>query len=85
MATQGILPRFTAALHDAVLKGVFKDFPAAQKTMTSLMDIEYKPLAAVRKTYDPKNGSWLIAVGAEVACLRGNGTRFSRSECSPSG
>jgi L-ribulokinase len=34
------------------LAGVFKDFPAAQKAMTSLKDIEYKPRAAARTTYD---------------------------------
>ena len=41
-----------SAVSAAVLAGVFKDFPAAQKAMTSLKDIEYKPRAAVRKTYD---------------------------------
>ena len=41
-----------SAVSAAVLAGVFKDFPAAQKAMTSLKDIEYKPRAAARKTYD---------------------------------
>jgi L-ribulokinase len=41
-----------AAVSAAVLAGVFKDFPAAQKAMTSLKDIEYKPRAADRKTYN---------------------------------
>ncbi len=41
-----------SAVSAAVLAGVFKDFPAAQKAMTKLKDIEYKPRAAARKTYD---------------------------------
>ncbi len=41
-----------AAVSAAVLAGVFKDFPAAQKAMTSLKDIEYKPRPAARKTYN---------------------------------
>ena len=41
-----------SAVSAAVLAGVFKDFPAAQKAMTSLKDIEYKPRATARKTYD---------------------------------
>ncbi len=41
-----------SAVSAAVLAGVFKDFPAAQKAMTSLKDIEYKPRAAARKAYD---------------------------------
>ena len=41
-----------SAVSAAVLAGVFKDFRAAQKAMTSLKDIEYKPRAAARKTYD---------------------------------
>ena len=41
-----------SAVSAAVLAGVFKDFPAAQKAMTSLKDIEYKPRPAARKTYN---------------------------------
>jgi L-ribulokinase len=41
-----------AAVSAAVLAGVFKDFSAAQKAMTSLKDIEYKPRPAARKTYN---------------------------------
>ena len=41
-----------AAVSAAVLAGVFKDFPAAQKAMTSLKNIEYKPRPAARKTYN---------------------------------
>ena len=41
-----------SAVSAAVLAGVFKDFPAAQKAMTSLKNIEYKPRAAARKTYN---------------------------------
>jgi L-ribulokinase len=41
-----------SAVSAAVLAGVFKDFPAAQKAMTSLKNIEYKPRPAARKTYN---------------------------------
>ena len=41
-----------AAVSAAVLAGVFKDFPAARKAMTSLKNIEYKPRPAARKTYN---------------------------------
>jgi L-ribulokinase len=41
-----------SAVSAAVLAGVFKNFPAAQKAMTSLKDIEYKPRPAARKTYN---------------------------------
>ncbi|MCX6845351.1 MAG: FGGY-family carbohydrate kinase, partial [Verrucomicrobia bacterium] len=41
-----------SAISAAVLAGVFKDFPAAQKAMTSLKGIEYKPRPAARKTYN---------------------------------
>lgn len=41
-----------SAISAAVLAGVFKDFSAAQKAMTSLKDIEYKPRPAARKTYN---------------------------------
>ena len=48
-----------------------------------LQDIEVLPMQRV--VLYPKNGSWLIALGAEVACLWGNGTRFNRLKRSPSG
>ena len=41
-----------AAVAAAVLAGEHRDFPTAQKKMTSVKDIEYKPIPANRKTYD---------------------------------
>jgi L-ribulokinase len=41
-----------AAVSAAVLAGEHRDFPSAQRKMTSVKDIAYKPIAANRKTYD---------------------------------
>ena len=41
-----------SAVSAAVLAGVFPNFPAAQKAMTSLKPIQYKPRAAAQKTYN---------------------------------
>ncbi|MEO7598173.1 MAG: ribulokinase [Opitutus sp.] len=41
-----------SAISAAVLAGVHPDFPAAQKAMTSLKKVSYKPQAARQKTYD---------------------------------
>lgn len=41
-----------AAISGAVLAGVHRDFPSAQRAMTSLKKIEYKPNAEARKTYN---------------------------------
>jgi L-ribulokinase len=41
-----------SAVSAAVLAKAFPDFPAAQKAMTSLKKVSYKPNAAARKTYD---------------------------------
>lgn len=41
-----------AAVSAAVLAGAHKSFPAAQKAMTSLKKVQYKPKTANRKTYD---------------------------------
>ncbi len=41
-----------AAISAAVLAGAHRDFPAAQKAMTSVKPRQYKPIAANRKTYD---------------------------------
>jgi len=41
-----------AAVSAAVLAGEHRDFPAAQRKMTSVKKIAYKPIAANRKTYD---------------------------------
>lgn len=41
-----------AAVAAAVVGGVFRDFPSAQKAMTSLKPVEYKPRTKERKTYD---------------------------------
>jgi len=41
-----------AAIGAAVLAGAHPDFPTAQKKMTSLKKVAYKPKAAARKTYD---------------------------------
>lgn len=41
-----------AAISGAVLAGAHRDFPSAQRAMTSLKEIEYKPNAAARKTYN---------------------------------
>ena len=41
-----------AAVSAAVLAGAHPDFPAAQKKMTSLKKVAYKPKAAAQKTYD---------------------------------
>jgi len=41
-----------SAVSAAVLAGAHKDFPTAQKKMTSLKKVAYKPRAKERKTYD---------------------------------
>jgi len=41
-----------AAISGAVLAGAHRDFPSAQRAMTSVKEIEYKPNAAARKTYN---------------------------------
>lgn len=41
-----------AAIGAAVLAGAHKDFPAAQKKMTSVQRKSYRPIAANRKVYD---------------------------------
>ncbi|MEI6278941.1 MAG: ribulokinase [Verrucomicrobiae bacterium] len=41
-----------AAVSAAVLAGAFRDFPAAQKAMTSVKPVQYKPGPSARKTYD---------------------------------
>jgi len=41
-----------SAISAAVLAGEYKTFPAAQKAMTSLKDIEYRPDPQNRKAYD---------------------------------
>jgi L-ribulokinase len=41
-----------AAVSAAVLAGVHPDFPTAQRRMTSLKKVAYKPRAAARKVYD---------------------------------
>ncbi len=41
-----------SAVSAAVLAGVYRDFPSAQKGMTSLKKIAYRPKLAARKVYD---------------------------------
>ena len=41
-----------AAVAASVLAGKHRDFPTAQKKMTSVKAVEYKPIPANRKTYD---------------------------------
>jgi L-ribulokinase len=41
-----------AAISAAVLAGQHPDFPAAQRAMTSLKAVQYKPRSAARKVYD---------------------------------
>ncbi|ATC64377.1 ribulokinase [Nibricoccus aquaticus] len=41
-----------SAVSAAVLAGAHKDFPTAQKKMTGLKKVTYKPIAANRKVYD---------------------------------
>jgi L-ribulokinase len=41
-----------AAVSAAVLAEEFKDFPSAQKAMTSVKPLQYKPRTAERKIYD---------------------------------
>jgi L-ribulokinase len=41
-----------AAVAAAVAAGVHKSFPAAQKAMTSLKPVVYRPVAANRKVYE---------------------------------
>jgi L-ribulokinase len=41
-----------SAVSAAVLAGAHKDFPTAQKKMTSLKKVSYKPISKNRKTYD---------------------------------
>jgi L-ribulokinase len=41
-----------SAISAAVLAGAHQDFPTAQKAMTSLKKVSYKPRAARQKTYD---------------------------------
>jgi L-ribulokinase len=45
-----------SALSAAVLAGAHADFPTAQRKMTSLKKVAYKPKAAARKTYDQLYG-----------------------------
>jgi len=40
-----------SAISAAVLAGAYKDFPSAQKAMTSLKAVHYKPRPAARRTY----------------------------------
>lgn len=41
-----------SAVSAAVLAGEFRDFPSAQKAMTSVKPVQYKPRPAARKTYN---------------------------------
>jgi L-ribulokinase len=41
-----------SAVSAAVLAGAHPDFPTAQKAMTSLKKVAYKPRASAQKTYD---------------------------------
>ena len=41
-----------SAVSAAVLAGAHKDFPSAQKAMTSLKKVQYKPIAANRRVYN---------------------------------
>jgi len=41
-----------AAVSAAVLAGEHRDFPSAQRAMTSVKPLQYKPRAAARETYD---------------------------------
>jgi L-ribulokinase len=41
-----------SAIAAAVVAGVFQDFPSAQKAMTSLKPVRYKPRPKARRTYD---------------------------------
>jgi L-ribulokinase len=41
-----------SAISAAVLAGEHQDFPSAQKAMTSLKPVQYKPRPAARKTYN---------------------------------
>ncbi len=41
-----------SAVSAAVLAGEFRDFPAAQKAMTSLKSVSYRPNAPARRAYD---------------------------------
>jgi L-ribulokinase len=41
-----------AAVSAAVLAGEHRDFPSAQRAMTSVKPLQYKPRPAARKTYD---------------------------------
>jgi L-ribulokinase len=45
-----------SAVSAAVLAKAFPDFPSAQKAMTSLKKVSYKPNATARKTYDQLYG-----------------------------
>lgn len=45
-----------AAVSAAVLAGEYPDFPSAQKKMTSLKKVSYKPRAAAAKTYEQLYG-----------------------------
>jgi L-ribulokinase len=45
-----------SAIAAAVLAGAHKDFPKAQKAMTSLKKVSYKPKPAAQKTYDEVYG-----------------------------
>jgi L-ribulokinase len=41
-----------SAISAAVLAGAHKDFPSAQRKMTSVLKKSYRPIAANRKVYD---------------------------------
>jgi len=41
-----------SAISAAVLAGAFKDFPSAQKAMTSIKPVTYRPNPSARRTYD---------------------------------
>jgi L-ribulokinase len=49
-----------AAMSAAVLAGAHKDFAAAQRRMTTLRKISYKPDAARRRTYDRLYAQYLV-------------------------
>jgi L-ribulokinase len=49
-----------AAMSAAVLAGVHRDFPTAQRKMTTLRKISYKPDARRRRTYNRLYGQYLV-------------------------
>jgi magnesium transporter len=68
-----------------LLEAVAARFKLHPLAIEDVLNTAQRPKIEAFEDHYPKNGSWVIAFGAEVACLWGNGTRFNRLKRSPSG